>query len=180
MEITDLDKYKAVPVDRFQYPGDSRRFYSPIDNVHGVLTDLVKSCRQSLVLSMFGYDDDELAGLIDGILKTPNIYAQITLDKSQAGGVHERAILAKYKSEMAGNTVAIGTSEHGAIIHRKMMIVDGIWLVTGSTNWSTSGESDQDNELTVIKSAIVCAEARHILDLSHTKALQDQAKRLAV
>lgn len=175
MEIGDLDKHKAIKPDG-TYPLDSRRFYSPVDDVHGVLLDLVGSCRQSFVLAMYGYDDDDLAAMIDKLLMDPSVYSQITLDKSQAAGVHERAILAKYKNEMEGNSVAIGTSEKSAIMHRKMMIVDGLWLVTGSTNWSTSGETLQDNELTVTKNAVVCAEARHILDLEHVKALKGMRK----
>jgi phosphatidylserine/phosphatidylglycerophosphate/cardiolipin synthase-like enzyme len=65
-------------------------------------------------------------------------------------------------------------------MHRKLMLVDGIWRVTGSTNWSTSGETLQDNELTVTQSASVVAEARTVLDIEHDAALAQQAKRAAV
>jgi phosphatidylserine/phosphatidylglycerophosphate/cardiolipin synthase-like enzyme len=65
-------------------------------------------------------------------------------------------------------------------MHRKMLLVDGIWRVTGSTNWSTSGETLQDNELTVTQSASVVAEARTVLDIEHDSALAQQAKRAAV
>jgi phosphatidylserine/phosphatidylglycerophosphate/cardiolipin synthase-like enzyme len=173
LAVTDLDKYKAGghPPDA-EYPANIRTFYSPIDDVHGALNALIGSCRRSLVVAMYGYDDDEFAALIDGLLKDPAIYVQITLDSSQAGGVHEKALLAKYAHEMTGNSVAIGRSEKGAIMHRKMLLVDGIWRCTGSTNWSTSGESKQDNELTVLQSASACAEARTVLDIEHDSALQ--------
>ena len=116
--------------------------------------------------------------MLDTYLLDPTVHVQITLDKSQAGGVHERAILEKFKNEMRGNSVAIGTSEKSAIMHRKMVIVDGLWRISGSTNWSTSGESLQDNELTVINSATACAEARPILDIEHNHALGQMAARL--
>jgi hypothetical protein len=176
LAITDLDRFKAFGVPA-GYGTNVRRFYSPHDDVHAVIMALLGEVRTSFVLSMFGYDDDEAAAKVDEILSNANIYAQITLDSSQAGGVHEKAILAKYRNEMTGNSVAIGRSEKGAIIHRKMMIINGVWLVTGSTNWSLSGEQQQDNELTVTYDAVACAEARHLLDLSHTKALQDMAKK---
>lgn len=176
MQISDFDHFKLTPVDA-AYPANFRTFYSPYDHVHEMLAYALKNVRQSLVISMFGYDDDELAELVDNHLKNPLIYVQITLDKSQAGGVHEKALLEKYKNEMEGNSVAIGTSEHGAIIHRKMVVIDGIWRITGSTNWSLSGEQQQDNEATVTYDATASAEARHMLDLSHTKALKDMLKR---
>jgi phosphatidylserine/phosphatidylglycerophosphate/cardiolipin synthase-like enzyme len=175
MNIGDLDEFKTTPLVA-GYPDTVRTFYSPEDDVHGALRALIGSCQSSLVVAMYGYDDDELAGMIAHLLDNPAIHCQITLDKSQAGGVHERALLEKYKAEMDSNSVAIGTSEKGAIMHRKMVIVDGVWRISGSTNWSESGETKQDNELTVIFDPTVCIEARRILDLEHTKALTQMEK----
>ena len=174
--MTDLDQFMVTP------PPDGsldmlRSFYSPIDNVHAVLKAVISSAKHSIVVSMFGYDDDELAAILDGALKNPQMFVQITLDSSQAGGVHEKAILAKYAHEMTGNSVAIGRSEKGAIVHRKMVIVDGLWWIGGSTNWSVSGESQQDNELTVIRNALHCTKARSILDIAHDHILSVMAKK---
>lgn len=179
LQIADFDRFKVTPSNDPTYPANMRTFYSPIDDVHGALKAVIGSATQSLVVAMFGYDDDELAELIAHIIDDHRIYVQITLDKSQAGGVHEKALLEKFKNEMDSNSVAIGTSEHGAIMHRKMVIVDGLWRISGSTNWSTSGETLQDNELTIIQSAAACAEARHVLDIEHNKALKQQLGRLA-
>jgi phosphatidylserine/phosphatidylglycerophosphate/cardiolipin synthase-like enzyme len=179
LAITDLDAFKRVASNDPTYPTNLRTFYSPIDDVHGALKAVIGATTQSLVIAMYGWDDDELAELIAHIIDNPNIYVQITLDKSQAGGVHERTLLEKFKHEMDSNSVAIGTSEKGAIMHRKMVIVDGLWRISGSTNWSTSGETLQDNELTVLQSAAACAEARHVLDIEHNKALKQQAARTA-
>lgn len=176
MLITDLDQFKKLGVDP-EYPTDRRVLYSPIDDVHEALRTIVASCTKSLILSMYGFDDDELAGMIAHLLERPNIYCQISLDRSQAGGVHERQILAKWKAEYESNSVAIGNSEKGAIAHRKMLVVDDLWVVTGSTNWSESGESKQDNEMTVQQNRVIASEARHILDLSHSAMLTQMAKR---
>jgi phosphatidylserine/phosphatidylglycerophosphate/cardiolipin synthase-like enzyme len=64
-------------------------------------------------------------------------------------------------------------------MHRKMVIVDGLWRVSGSTNWSMAGETLQDNELTIIRDAMVCAEARPVLDIEHDSALKQMAARRA-
>jgi phosphatidylserine/phosphatidylglycerophosphate/cardiolipin synthase-like enzyme len=178
LKITDLDQYMVTP------PPDGslamvRSFYSPIDQVHEVLKAIIGSAQHSIVVSMFGYDDDDLAAMLDAALKNPKMYVQITLDSSQAGGAHEKALLTKYAHEMDGNSVAIGRSEKGAIVHRKMVIVDGLWWIGGSTNWSVSGESQQDNELTVIRNALHCAKARSILDIAHDHILSVMAKKCA-
>jgi phosphatidylserine/phosphatidylglycerophosphate/cardiolipin synthase-like enzyme len=176
LKMTDLDQHMVVgpPEGSLEM---LRSFYSPIDGVHEVLAAIIGSAEHSVVVSMFGFDDDELATLLDTALKNPAMYVQITLDSSQAGGVHEKALLTKYAHEMTGNSVAIGRSEKGAIVHRKMVIVDGLWWIGGSTNWSVSGETLQDNELTVIRDAMHCTKARTVLDIAHDHILTAMAKK---
>lgn len=175
LSISDLDEFKAKPVPPF-YSANMRTFYSPIDDVHGALKAVIASAQHSIVVAMYGFDDDELAELLDTALKDPTMFVQISLDKSQAGGVHERVLLAKYSHEMTGNSVAVGTSERSAIMHRKMVIVDGMWRISGSTNWSTSGETLQDNEATIILDAVACVEARTVLDIEHNKMLTQMGR----
>ena len=176
LAVTDLDVFKVTSPPS-GYPTNMRTFYSPEDYVPQVLQSVVSSVSKSIVVAMYGFDDDTLAAMLDTALQNPAIYVQITLDQSQASGVHEKDLLAKYANDMTGNSVAIGQSEKGAIMHRKMVIVDGLWRISGSTNWSTSGETLQDNELTVIRDAMVCAEARPILDIEHDSALKTMAAK---
>jgi phosphatidylserine/phosphatidylglycerophosphate/cardiolipin synthase-like enzyme len=164
----DLAEFTTAP---------ARMLYSPIDDVHGALVDVLRSARHSVVVAMYGFDDDELAGILRDHLADPHMFVQITLDRSQAGGVHERKLLELFRHEDMGNSIAVGTSEKSAIMHRKMAIVDGLWLIAGSTNWSESGESKQDNELTIHRSAELCARARTVLDIEHDHALQQMKAR---
>lgn len=66
-----------------------------------------------------------------------------------------------------GTSIAVGTSSKHAISHLKVLIVDGLYVVTGSTNWSLGGEEKQDNELAVMRSAVVAAAFRTKLDIDH-------------
>lgn len=166
-----LAQYKADGRFAPDYPPWQRTFFSPEDNVHAVLASLLSSCRQSLVLNMYGYDDDELDGIIRRLAGEPRVYLQISLDKSQAGGVHEHRLLGGIEALPACN-VAIGQSTAHAISHLKVAIVDGLYVVSGSTNWSLSGEQKQDNQLTVTNDRVIAAEYRAILDRNHAAMLQ--------
>jgi phosphatidylserine/phosphatidylglycerophosphate/cardiolipin synthase-like enzyme len=167
-EWDDLAKYKAEGRFLDGYPDTERTFFAPRDNVHGLLVALIGSAQHSIVVNMFGYDDDELNKIIQAKLADENVYVQMSLDRSQATGVHEKNILAQWANNAFGNSIAIGTSSvHNAISHLKIVIVDGVYTVKGSTNWSLSGEQQQDNELTLSRNAVIAAETRAVLDLNH-------------
>ena len=161
------------------WPAELRDFFSPEDGpgIHELLVHLIRAATKSMVLNMFGYDDDEIDAEIHKHSNNPKIYLQMSLDSSQAKGVHEKVLLAKWNNDGVGNSIAIGQSSKHAISHLKVLIVDGEYVVTGSTNWSISGEEKQDNQLTVLRSAIVAAGYRAILDINHTEMLKQMASK---
>jgi phosphatidylserine/phosphatidylglycerophosphate/cardiolipin synthase-like enzyme len=164
----ELGKYRAEGRFLDGYPDDQRTFIAPRDDIHGLLVALLASAQHSIVVNMFGYDDDELNRIIQGKLADERIYVQMSLDRRQAGDAHEKQILASWDNNAFGNSIAIGTSSvHNAISHLKIVIVDGVYTVKGSTNWSLSGEKQQDNELSLSRNAVIAAETRAILDLNH-------------
>jgi hypothetical protein len=137
--LDDLAEFKR---EQTFAPGDStdyRTFYVGRDDVHGVLKYLLARCSRVLKLNMFGFDDDELNAIIEAAIVNQHIFAQITLDKSQSGGIHERKILAAWSPEMRASC-AIGTSATHQISHTKGGVLDGVVAFEGSTNWSASGE----------------------------------------
>jgi PLD-like domain len=146
-------------------PPNEYTFWAPDDDLHGVLATMIRSATHSLVLAVYGFADDDLAAAVHDRLDDPACYVSLTLDSSQAAGVHERAILAK--SGYPSNSMAIGQSEKHRIMHLKVAVIDMVDRITGSTNWSTAGESLQDNELTVVRDRVFAADARAKIDLVH-------------
>src|SRR5579872_1074663 len=109
--LSALSKYakSAFPVG---YPvEDHLTFYAPDDDLHAVLRDIVASATQSLVVAMYGFDDDEVAKMIMNKLNDPAIFVQLTMDSSQAAGKHEAELLKLLDLPHLGNTIAIGQSE---------------------------------------------------------------------
>lgn len=158
------------------YPQNIRRLFAPIDNVHGAIVAFCNACRVSLASAMYGWDDDEIDELFRNKLETDHIPVQLSLDKTQAAGVHERELLKKWSADQVGNSVAIGRSSKGAISHTKLIVIDGIITIQGSTNLSDSGESKQNNECTFILDPIFATETRARIDRIHDEMLMQMAK----
>jgi len=93
-DLTVLDHFRAGAPYPPGYPPDVRTLYSPIDDVHGALAYLILAAQHEVLVAMFGFDDDALAAALKQRMADPNVHVQLTLDKSQAGGVHERTLLA--------------------------------------------------------------------------------------
>jgi phosphatidylserine/phosphatidylglycerophosphate/cardiolipin synthase-like enzyme len=172
-DLTVLDQFKTNPFPP-GFPLDVRTFYSPVDDLHGALAYVIGCAQQEVLLAMFGLDDDALAAALKSKMADPSIHVELTLDSSQAGGVHERTLLAT--EAFPNSSVAVGRSEHGAIMHLKMLVIDATILVTGSTNWSASAEHLQDNELTVTIHPARAAEARLRIAAIHANMLTKGAQ----
>lgn len=168
--LSVLDKYREQPLPP-GYPENRRTLYAPIDNVHGALCYLLNSAQRSLAVAMFGFDDPELATILHSKLIQQHCHVQLTLDSSQAGGVHERVLLTD--QDYPASSIAIGRSEHGRIMHMKTVVIDNIWVVQGSTNWSDAGERLQDNEFSVTADPYVAGEARARIDAIHANMLKE-------
>ena len=125
----------------------------------------------------------------------PTVTVTGTLDKSQAGGIHEKKLLEldrKQLGDQFNTRFAIGQSEFGhQILHTKGFIVDGSVMVEGSVNWSTAGEGAfvgnateaggtgfkaQANTLAVFTCPAAIAEFAAVLEHQHNVALQQMAQ----
>jgi hypothetical protein len=144
-QLSDLAQYTPEKMYDTSASKDMHLFFVGSDDVHDILKHVLSRVTTSLYLNMFGFDDDELNQIIMAHVLDPRITVLITLDKSQAGGVHEKALLAldqKTPGGLAafGSHFVVGTSATSQISHTKGFVADNKVAAEGSTNWSASGE----------------------------------------
>ena len=180
MRLSDLNGFKTGGFSS-DYDPNFRTFYSPVDDVHGALKATLSSATQSLIVAMYGFDDDELSAILLDKLKSEGVTVQLTLDSSQAGGVHEKTLLTAWLDPTVdtpnSSIVSIGRSEKGAIQHQKGVVIDSRFVISGSTNWSGGGETKQDNQCTILDSRPEAAALRHRIDAIHLNQLQQMAAK---
>jgi hypothetical protein len=144
-DLLDLQQYTQEKTFATGASKDFHLFYVGRDDVHDILKYVLSRVSVSLYLNMFGYDDDELNDILMKIAEDKTITMLVTLDSSQAKGVHEKGILDldRTKDLESFNThFAIGESATHQITHTKGFVADGKVAGEGSTNWSTSGEGE--------------------------------------
>ncbi len=186
--LDDLAVYTAEQAFGPTASPDFRVFYVGHDDVHGVLMHLFTRVSLSVKMNMFGYDDDDLNNVLMGLVQNPSVMVQVTLDRSQAGGPAEKAILSSdvaQDQQGFANDFAVGDSSTGQISHTKGGVLDGIVAFEGSTNWSSSGEGTginltaakqasgfkaQNNTLAVYVNAYEIAKFAARLDYEHAVA----------
>ena len=192
--LLDLAQYTSERAYAPDASTDVKLFYVGRDDVHDVLKHMLSRASVSVVLNMFGYDDDELNDILMAKATDPSVTMLITLDKSQAGGVHERKLLDADRAKLAswGTHFVVGQSATHQISHTKGAVLDGKVAFEGSTNWSASGEGTfvvagkaggvgyqaQNNTLGVITDRDTCARFQAELISEHLVA-QGQAAKAA-
>jgi phosphatidylserine/phosphatidylglycerophosphate/cardiolipin synthase-like enzyme len=178
LDFTSLARRKRGGIFPDGWPTDRFAFFSPVDDVHGALIDVISSAQHCVMVNLYGYDDNEIDAVLHSKAASTAMTFLMNLDKSQAGGVHEKVLLAPWASS-EGTSVAIGNSVKRAISHLKVCIVDHQFVIGGSTNWSLSGESQQDNELVIQNSPIVAGVYESILLHNHVEMLRQMGAAAA-
>jgi hypothetical protein len=181
--------------------GDHYLFLVGRDDCHGILHYLIPKERLFFKFNMFGFDDDILNADIMALFQDPGVRVQASLDRSQAGGVHEKKIIALDEQNDAtdfSNSFVILESATHQISHTKGGVLVGQGLgFEGSMNWSNSGEGTgislkadvknpsgfkaQNNTLLVSVNPIFLARFSAQLDAEHQIGIaQNAAKSTAV
>jgi hypothetical protein len=191
--LLELEQYTKEQAYSTNASKDFHLFYVGRDDVHDILKYVLSRVSVSLYLNMFGYDDPELNTILMAKALDPTVTMMITLDKSQAGGKTEKALI---DADIAANPTkfntyfVIGESATHQISHTKGFVADGRVGAEGSTNWSISGEGvfilsgqpggtgfkAQNNTQSVFTDPDTISRFQTELITEHMTALQQQTK----
>jgi phosphatidylserine/phosphatidylglycerophosphate/cardiolipin synthase-like enzyme len=143
--------------------------FPPRDNAAHALQLLVESATTAIKVEMFTYCDKAVDAILHEKATLPGLELQMTFDVGQAAQDKAMAkLLAGWQTEL-GKRVVTGRSERGQIIHRKIVVVDHLYVGSGSTNWTVDGEQLEDNELVIRRSRPLAAWYEQTLDANHTR-----------
>src|ERR1051326_6637295 len=92
-KLEDLYAHKGTGYpNQFETPAAIRFWSGKGDDVHGAALHLLRSAQHTLALHMYRYDDAEFDATVRGLIDA-GVPVQVSLDRTQAGGAHEKAIL---------------------------------------------------------------------------------------
>jgi hypothetical protein len=173
----ELGQYKATPFPP-DYPSSTKHLFAPVDQVHEAFVALCSpSDLSSLDASMYGWDDATIDELFRRALLRERLPVTLCLDSSQAAGVHEREIVATWPAGELGNDIVVGRSEKGAINHDKLIVVNRILTICGSTNLSEGGEGKQNNEATIVYDRAFAGEVVNRIQIIKSQMIAQMAAK---
>lgn len=164
-----LNQFKATrfPPD---YPTIVKHIFAPVDQVHeSFMSVLHVDDLSSLFASCYGWDDAEINDLFRAALEVSHIPTMLCLDSSQEAGKGEKPLVMKWNQSELGNQIVIGRSSHGAINHDKLIVVNRILTICGSTNFSVGGETKQNNEATIVYDRAFAGETIDRIQTIHSE-----------
>lgn len=182
ISLADLDQFRKRPAPTgTDYPANVVRLFAPDDDTHAAMAYVVEHTQVSLGSAMYGWDDPEIQHLFAKVWVDERLPVLLALDSSQAGGVHEKALLAQLEAVLPpdafGSSLVFGQSRLHAISHLKLIRSDDI-TIGGSTNLSAAGEAKQNNEAVFIKSASYALETQAKIELCASEMRAQMAAKL--
>jgi phosphatidylserine/phosphatidylglycerophosphate/cardiolipin synthase-like enzyme len=160
-DLTVLDQFRASQVSP-GYPTDRRRLFVTQDKVQPAILFAVSSASVSQTVAMYSFDDKALvAQLIANYHGLPGGMPTLIVQDQSCHKTPEGTAVAAPLLALRGQPNfrwSVGTSDKGQIMHLKSFVGDGLWTITGSTNWSNSGENDEDNECEFTLGAALAAQ----------------------
>jgi phosphatidylserine/phosphatidylglycerophosphate/cardiolipin synthase-like enzyme len=170
-DLSALDQFAAAPFPG-DYPTDRRRLFVTVDRVQPAILYVVSAVTASQTLGIYSLDDEALvAQMVANYHSVPGGLPTLIVQDQSCYQTSEGARVAAPLVALRGQPNfrwSVGTSDKGEIMHLKSFVGDGTVTITGSTNWSNSGENDEDNECEIALNAALAAQLTAYVESVYT------------
>ncbi|MEM2746305.1 MAG: phospholipase D-like domain-containing protein, partial [Candidatus Caldarchaeum sp.] len=117
--------------------------FSKVSECNVVVEGLIRSAKTKVLVAVYSFTSDELANaLVEAVRR--GVEAKVVVEAEQAGvrgSEYERLRNAGVDVRLDGNQY---------LMHHKFMVVDSLFVVTGSYNWSRAAEGFNDENIAVL------------------------------
>jgi phosphatidylserine/phosphatidylglycerophosphate/cardiolipin synthase-like enzyme len=124
--------------------GDTTVCFTPGQPCAGLIAETIRGARSEILVQAFGFTN---ATVIDALNEAQQrgIAVTVLLDKSVRKEPSQRAL------ELVKHGVKAFIDDRVAIAHNKVMVIDGVTVITGSFNFTQSAQSRNAENLLVIR-----------------------------
>src|SRR5206468_7941378 len=128
-------------------------FFSPKAGTSARIVQEINQTLSAIDIAMYSFTRDEI---VDALIAAKNrgVTIRILVDSSQADGTGSDIVRLEASGFLLKRTKGGGG---GGILHDKYAIFDGRLLVTGSYNWSTNAEENNDENAVFLRNMAVIA-----------------------
>lgn len=151
---------------------DIYNYFAPEDDVQSKVIRYLNAAKSKIYFMAFSMTDDAIGD---------------ALIAREAAGVNVEGVLESRNSSSTyselGRLVKAGvpvlTDGNSYVMHHKVIVIDGLWTITGSFNFSESAQKSNDENVIIIKSTAVAKmfeeEYARIKQMAQQKAAQVQS-----
>ncbi len=125
-------------------------YFSPEGGCTRAITNELCKARRSVLVQAYSFTSQPIArAVVDAHQRGVKVF--VLLDKSQQGQKYSSADFLK------NNGVPTYIDDKHAIAHNKVMVIDGLTVLTGSFNFSKAAEESNAENLLVVQDAALAA-----------------------
>ena len=160
-----------------QYPssaqGDIRVFFSPMGGCTAAIVSEINQAQRQILVQAYSFTSEPIAAAcIQAHKRGVSVYA--VLDRSQETEQYSAADL------LVNSGITTVIDAQHAIAHNKVILIDGLTLITGSFNFTSNAEKSNAENLLIIRNrpdlyAAYESNLRHHFD--HSKQYMGRAAR---
>lgn len=133
---------RAVPVEVY---------FTPSDEVEDQLLRVINGAKSSIRFSIFTFTDPDIADALRAA-KARGVNVQGVFDAWQATSSYSQY------DDLLNAGMSVRKDGYTALNHSKYLIADGTTVATGSYNWTSSADGENDENLLIIKDGSIASQ----------------------